>query len=90
MKSVSKPSSARLRRPAPANGAITSNRRHKARIASEAALADVMDDHWDASEKEFDLADLDYDSIDDSEDAAGGDWLADRDLALEIAQRALH
>ena len=46
-----------------------------------------MDDHWDASEKEFDLADLDND---DSEDAADGDWLADRDLALEIAQRALH
>jgi len=67
MKSVSKPSSARLRRPAPANGAITSNRRHNARIASEVALADVMDDHWDASEKEFDLADLDYDSIDDSD-----------------------
>ena len=87
MKSVSKPSSTRLRRPAPANGAITSNRRHKARIASEVALADVMDDHWDASEKEFDLADLDND---DSEDAADGDWLADRDLALEIAQRALH
>ena len=87
MKSISKPTSARSHRPARANVAPGNGAKRKTCIARDLALDDVADGHWDAIEEDIDLEDFDYESIDDG-DPAGGDWLADHDLALEIARAA--
>jgi hypothetical protein len=89
MKSISKTTGARSQRPGQPTASLSKGTKRKTRIARDVALDDVVDERWDAIEADIDLEDFDYDSIDDA-DPASGDWLADRDLALEIAQRALH
>ena len=49
---------------------------------------ETADTRWDALDESIDLDTLGFD--DDDADTGSGDWLADQDLAMEIAQRALH
>ena len=87
MKAISKSNGTRSRqRAARSNAAV----RASAKRSNEwiESLEDETNG-WDALDAEIDLDSFDPDGIDDA-DAANGDWLADRDLALEIAQRALH
>ena len=87
MKSASKPTGAQ--RPLRANTSHARSSRPAPRSGRDLALDDAADERWDAIDEDIDLEDFDYNSIEDA-DSASGDWLADHDLALEIAQRALH
>jgi hypothetical protein len=65
---------------------LNSGAHRKTHVARDLALDE--DVAWDAIDEDIDLENFDYNSIDDA-DAQSGDWLADRDLALQIAQGAL-
>lgn len=86
MKSISKPTGARSQRPSGATVSLNSGAPRKTHVARDLALDE--DVAWDAIDEDIDLENFDYNSIDDA-DAQSGDWLADRDLALQIAQGAL-
>ena len=88
MKAISKSNGTRLQRGARSNAAV----RAAAKVKKEwiDPFADPMaEGGWKALEEEIDLDHFDLDGIDDAE-SVSGDWLADHDLAQEIAQRALH
>ena len=88
MKAMSKSNAARLQRGARSNAAVSVGT--KPRKAWTDPFEDQMGGGgWNALDTEIDLEDFDLDSLEDSE-SASSDWLADRDLAMEIAQRGLH
>ena len=88
MKSISKPTGARSQRTARASVGLSTGTRRKTHVVHDLAFEDVADE-LGAMDWDIDLDAIDCDGVDDG-DSASGDWLADRDLALEIAQRALH
>ena len=88
MKAISKSNGTRLQRGARSDAAVRAAAKSKKEWVDP--FADPMaESGWQALEEEIDLDDFSLDGIDDAE-SASSDWLADHDLAQEIAQRALH
>ena len=94
MRSVSKANGAgnhRASRAGRSTATMRASHRRKPRIDENPERA-ALREPWElAPEEDLDLDDLDLETLEaDDGDTMDTDWLADRDFALAIAQRALH